>query len=106
MLRDRSNCRVMLVEPRALTEVIWVTPAISENWRSSGVATLDAMVSGLAPGRFALTWMVGKSTWGSAATGRLRNATMPKISSAAADSDVATGRLMKGLEMLKWLAFS
>ena len=72
MLRDRSNCRVMLVEPLALTEVIWVTPAISENWRSSGVATLDAMVSGLAPGRFALTWMVGKSTCGRAATGRLK----------------------------------
>ena len=32
----------------------------------------EAMVSGLAPGRLALTWMVGKSTCGSAATGRLK----------------------------------
>jgi len=27
------------------------------------------MVSGLAPGKVAVTWMVGKSTWGSGATG-------------------------------------
>ena len=31
-----------------------------ENCRSSGVATEAAMVSGLAPGRPAFTWMVGK----------------------------------------------
>ena len=30
-----------------------------ENSRSSGVATEDAMVSGLAPGTAAVTWMVG-----------------------------------------------
>ena len=47
-------------------------PGISENCRSSGVATLDAMVSGLAPGSEALTCRVGKSTLGSAATGRLK----------------------------------
>ena len=46
-----------------------VTPAIWPNWRSSGVATVDAMVSGLAPGNCAVTWMVGKSTCGSGATG-------------------------------------
>ena len=61
----------MLVEPRELTDVIWLIPWISENCRSSGVATFDAMVSGLAPGRLALTWRVGKSTCGSAATGSL-----------------------------------
>ncbi len=33
------------------------------------LATLEAIVSGLAPGRVAVTWMVGKSTCGSAATG-------------------------------------
>src|SRR5271170_4569518 len=100
ILRLRSNCRMTLVEPMALTEVICVTPAISENWRSSGVATFDAMVSGLAPGRLALTWMVGKSTWGRAATGRLKKATSPKTRKAAAISEVATGRRMKGLDML------
>ena len=70
--RDSSNWMVMLVEPLELTEVIWVTPAISDSCRSSGVATLEAMVSGLAPGRLALICTVGKSTCGRAATGRLK----------------------------------
>ena len=39
-----------------------MTPAIRPNWRSSGVATEEAMVSGLAPGKLARTKMVGKST--------------------------------------------
>ena len=39
------------------------------NCCSSGVATDEAMVSGLAPGRLAVTLIVGKSTLGSAATG-------------------------------------
>ena len=34
-------------------------PAIAENAFSSGVATVAAIVSGLAPGRFALTLIVG-----------------------------------------------
>src|SRR5262245_61813594 len=68
MLRARSNWTVIEVEPRELVEVIWVTPGIWANWRSSGWATEEAMVSGLAPGNCADTWMVGKSTWGSGAT--------------------------------------
>jgi hypothetical protein len=59
MLRLRSNCRVMLVEPSELPEVISVTPAMRPSARSSGVATVAAIVSGLAPGRLALTEMVG-----------------------------------------------
>ena len=47
-------------------------PAMVENWFSSGAATADAMVSGSAPGRLALTWMVGKSTLGSSLTGRVK----------------------------------
>src|ERR1700732_2717796 len=70
MLRLRSNCKVTLVEPSELVEVISVTPAMRPNWRSSGVATEDAMVSGLAPGRLVPTLMVGKSTCGSGDTGR------------------------------------
>jgi hypothetical protein len=63
----------MVIElvPRPLVEVIWPTPAICANWRSSGVATAEAMVSGLAPGSAADTWMVGKSTCGSGATGSI-----------------------------------
>ena len=41
----------MLVEPSVIDEVISFTPAMRPNWRSSGVATDDAMVSGLAPGK-------------------------------------------------------
>ena len=43
-----------------------------ENCLISGVATEVAMVSGEAPGSWAETETVGKSTVGSAATGRTR----------------------------------
>jgi hypothetical protein len=42
---------------------------MAANCCSSGVATEDAMVSGLAPGSVADTVIVGKSTLGSAETG-------------------------------------
>ena len=59
MLRLRVNCRVICVPPCVLMEDIVSRPAMVENCRSSGVATAEAIVSGLAPGRLALTWMVG-----------------------------------------------
>src|SRR2546428_11901771 len=64
MLRSRVNCSVMLVLPRLDEDVIWSAPAMVENCFSSGVATAEAIVSGLAAGRPALPWMVGKSTFG------------------------------------------
>src|SRR3546814_7358899 len=51
MLLSRLNCKVRLVEPRALLEVIWVMPGMALNCTSSGVATDEAMVSGLEIGR-------------------------------------------------------
>src|SRR5690242_2834063 len=57
------------------------------------------MVSGLAPGSFALTWMVGKSTCGRGATGSMGKATMPTRRIPAINSDVAIGRRMKGAEI-------
>ena len=57
------------------------------------------MVSGLAPGNVAETWIVGKSTVGRAATGRNRKATAPMSATAMVSSEVPTGRLMKGAEM-------
>ena len=89
----------MPVEPSWLDDVISVTPEIRPNCRSSGVATEEAIVSGLAPGKLALTFMVGKSTWGSGETGRKRNASPPAIKSAMVSSEVATGRRMNGAEM-------
>src|SRR5260370_36528174 len=68
--RLSANCRVTLVEPRKLVEVISVIPAMRPNCRSSGVATAEAIVSGLAPGSEADTEMVGNSTSGNGETGR------------------------------------
>ena len=51
MSRSRSNCKVMEVLPSELEEVISVTLAMCANWRSSGVATEEAMISALAPGK-------------------------------------------------------
>jgi hypothetical protein len=81
-------------------DVICVTPAMRPNWRSSGVATAEAMVSGLAPGTPAPTLMVGKSTFGSGATGKYRKARTPERKIAIVTSDVATGRRMNGAEKL------
>src|SRR6516162_5168395 len=81
-------------------------PAIRPNWRSSGEATDDAMVSGLAPGRLAETWMTGNSTWGSGATGRKLKASAPDSNRAAVSSEVPTGLLMKGAEIFMQLAAS
>ena len=70
MLRLRSNWMTICDTPSELSDVIWVTPGIWPNWRSSGAATEDAMVSALAPASVAVTCTVGKSTCGSGATGR------------------------------------
>ena len=70
MLRLRSNCKVTRVLPSELDEVISDTPAMRPRVRSSGVATVAAMVSGLAPGRDACTETVGKSTCGRGETGK------------------------------------
>ena len=58
--------------PSPLTDVIESMPATAENSRSSGVAIEAAIVEGLAPGKVVDTAMVGKSTCGSAATGKKR----------------------------------
>ena len=70
MSRSSAKDRLICVEPVPLWEVITSRPGICVKARSSGVATVAAIVSGSAPGRLALTLMVGKSTLGSSATGR------------------------------------
>src|SRR5580698_1481355 len=99
MSRLKSNCNVMLVVPRLLAEVISVTPAIWPNWRSSGVAIEDAMISGLPPGKLAETEIVGKSTWGKGETGRTLKAIAPASVTPAVSNVVATGLRMKGAEI-------
>src|ERR1700722_14771583 len=82
--------------PKLLVEVISVTPAMWPNWRSRGVATDEAMISALAPGKLAPTEMVGKSTCGSGETGRTSKAIAPAMAMAIVSNVVATGRWMKG----------
>ena len=59
-------------EPSPLEEVISVTPEIDPSARSSGAATLAAIVAGSAPGRLALTMIAGTSTFGMLATGKAK----------------------------------
>src|SRR5258708_1424848 len=98
MLRLSANCKVMRVDPTVLCDVISVTSAMTPRWRSSGVATVVAIVSGLAPGIWANTEIVGKSTCGSGATGSLKNAKMPASASPIVSRVVATGRSMNGVD--------
>ena len=69
MSRASSNCSVMRVEPWLDCELIDSIPGTVDSWRSSGIATVLAMVSGLAPGRLASMRRVGKSTCGRSLTG-------------------------------------
>src|ERR1700676_2151494 len=98
MSRFNPNCNVIRAEPTELCDVISVTSAIEPRWRSSGLATLVATVSGLAPGKVAWTEMVGKSTCGNGATGSLVNANRPASAMPMASSVVATGRAMNGCD--------
>src|SRR5262249_25708780 len=100
ILRARSNWIVTRLEPSELREVSSVTPAISPSRRSSGAATVAAIVSGSAPGRLAGALVVGKATVGLLATGRKREATAPTRKSPRARRVVPTGRRMKGSEKL------
>jgi hypothetical protein len=77
-----------------LVDVIESMPAIVENCFSRGVATAEAIVSGLAPGRAADTSIVGKSTVGKSLTGSDLKATIPKRRIASDTRVVITGRLI------------
>jgi hypothetical protein len=82
-----------------LTEVISDTPEIWPNRFSSGAATVEATVAGSAPGKFAWTLIMGKSTRGMGATGRKWYAITPAKNRPAASNDVPAGRRMNGSEM-------
>ncbi len=80
-------------------EFIDVRPEIVENCFSSGSATADAIVSGLAPGSEALTEIVGKSIAGRSATGSRRYDITPKTTMPMVMSVVVIGRLMNSAEI-------
>src|SRR5438128_5200216 len=98
MLRFSPNCSVIRVWPTVLCEVISVTSAMTPRWRSRGVATDVAIVSGLAPGIVANTAIVGKSTCGSGATGSFRKAKNPASATPRVNKVAATGRLIDSAE--------
>src|SRR5678816_4942872 len=95
MSRSSVNCNVIWVWPMPLCEVIESSDGIVENCFSSGVATAVAIVSGEAPGRTAVTWIVGKSTFGKSDTGNCRYAAMPNTRMPIMTSVVMTGRRTK-----------
>src|SRR6266576_4541234 len=98
MLRLRSNWMTIAVVPCDDVEDIDEMPAMVESWRSIGPATDAAMVSALAPGRVAVTAMVGKSTLGSAETGSSRKPNTPNAMIDAVISVVMTGRRIQSSE--------
>jgi hypothetical protein len=57
-----------------------------------------ATTSGLPPGSWAVTEMVGKATWGSGDTGSWKKATTPAAKTPNVSRMVATGRRMNGVE--------
>ena len=83
------------VPSRPEDELMTSTSEIVANCFSSGVATEEAMFSGLAPGSTAVTWIVGVSNCGSAAIGMPSQAKMPATTAEADSSTVMTGRRMK-----------
>src|SRR6202030_1419770 len=89
----------MDVTPSEFFELIAVMPAIWLNCFSSGVATEEAIICGLAPGRAAVTVIADRSTKGSEATGRRGNATMPASTRPTVRSVVATGLFIAGDEI-------
>ena len=98
MLRLRSNWMVMTLVPCEELDDIEEMPAMVESWRSMMPATEAAMVSALAPGRVAVTAMVGKSTRGSAETGSRRKPKTPNAMIDAVISVVMTGRRIQSSE--------
>src|SRR6516225_2036849 len=100
MSRLRSNCKVIWLIPYALVDTMLVSDGMRPNCRSSDAVRSEAVVSGLAPGSWVVTSMVGKSTWGKAETGSNQYPSAPVINAATPSSDVATGRRMNGPDTL------
>src|SRR6266481_7450925 len=98
MLRLRSNWMVMTLVPCDELDDIDEMPAMVDNWRSMMPATDAAMVSALAPGKVAVTAIVGKSTLGRADTGNRRKPNTPNAMIEAVISVVITGRRIQSSE--------
>ena len=71
------------------------SPAMAPSARSSGPATVAAMLVGLAPCRLAVTTTIGVSICGNGATGSCRHASQPASRMASASMVLPMGRRMK-----------
>src|ERR1700692_1461807 len=100
MFRLSPNCKVIRVEPTVLDEVISVTSAMIPRCRSSGVATVVAIVSGLAPGIWAHTEIEEKATRGGGAPGSSPSKKTRAGGRPIVNRVVATGRSMNGVDRL------
>src|SRR6201996_6571754 len=89
--RLKPNWMTICAEPTELVDVSCETSAIAPRRRSSGAATVDAMMSGLAPAMLACTTITGKVMFGNGATGNLKYANKPDSKMATASKVVATG---------------
>ena len=94
--RSMSKKSRTSVEPVLLDDEMDDSPAMAPSARSSGPATVAAMLVGLAPGRLAVTTTIGVSICGSGATGSCRHASQPASRMASASMVLPMGRRMKG----------
>src|SRR5690625_962166 len=90
----------MRVEPSDLREVICANPEMAPKDCSNGVATLEAMVSGLAPGKLDVTVIMGKSICGTGATCKKLSAGVPTAVMVKHDWVRASGRKINTLKFL------
>ena len=56
---SRLNWSITTELPFELFEIICFRPGICPNWRSRGAVTVEAITSGLAPGKKVSTWIMG-----------------------------------------------
>ena len=103
MSRSKSNCRVTAWS-RGARRGHFADGSNARELPLHGLATKEAMISGLAPGKDADTLTVGKSTCGKE-TGSNRKATAPASAIAIVRRVVAIGLRMKGSEMLMPVLF-
>ncbi len=66
----RRNCAVIWVFSERLMELTKSRPSMPESTSSTGWATWDSMISGLAPGYMTLTVTIGTSMLGYSRTAR------------------------------------
>ena len=92
MSLSELNYKVMVEAPVMLVELMVLMPSMVENCFSKVSATEAAIVSGLAPGKLAVTLMTGVLKAGNAEIGILLYANTPAKTADKLSNTVMTGR--------------